>query len=147
MLHESEITLHGCSAHVTKPKGTKRPGPVMTSTGGTFRSGPGISLHPRNHPLDALNAFQKPPSTAWLFLRNHLLGFSKSVLLLSYIAVQCFTLSFFKWLEQQAFCYSPWETKSQANQQPARASSMALISLSLISLKMDLIFCMSLNKK
>ena len=95
LLQESEITFHGCSARVTKPEGTTRPGPVVASTGGTFRSGPGTSLHPRNHPLNALNAFQKAPSTAWLFLRNHHLGFSEAVLPLSYIALPVLYLEFF----------------------------------------------------
>lgn len=67
----------------------------MASTSGTFRSGPGTSLCPRNHPLNALNAFQTPPSTAWLFLRSHHLGFCKSVLLLSYIVLPELYLDFF----------------------------------------------------
>lgn len=51
---------------------------------------------------------------------------------------------FLKW-ELLAFSCVPWESKPQANQQPVRASSRALISLSLISLKIDLIFLISLN--
>lgn len=120
----------------------------MASTGGTFRSGPATSFCPRNHPLNALNAFQTPPSTAWLFLRSHHLGFCKSVLLLSYIVLPELYLDFFlNGLNNRPSVNGPWESKSQANRQPARASSMALTSLSLISLKIDLIFCINLNKK
>lgn len=136
----------GCSAHVTKPEGTKSPGRVVASTGETFRIAPGTS--PQKPPTKCPECFSEPPPAAWLFLKNHHLGFSESVLLLSLIALPVLYLEvFFKWLEQQAFCCSPWETKSQANQQPARVSSMALTSLSSISLQISLIFCVRLNKK
>lgn len=102
---------------------------------------------PQKPPAEWPERSSEPPSAAWL-AKKHLLGFSRSVLPLSYIALPVLYLElFFKCLEQRAFCYSPWETKSQADPQPARASSTALIRLSLISLKTDFVFCSSLNNK
>lgn len=103
----------------------------MASTGGTFRNGPGTSLCPKNHPSNALNVFQNPPSAAWLFLRNRHLGFSASVLLLSYVALPVLYLEvFLNGSNNRPSVMAPGRPSHRlTHQQPARASSMALISL------------------